>query len=111
MSILFFTTSTFSEEKFKLIEVSKKLSEPWGMTFVDNDNLLITEKSGSIMRIDMKTGKQNPIQHDLDFYYYGQGGLLDILYKDGYVYVSYSEDRGEGSTCLLYTSPSPRDRG
>ena len=70
--IVLFTTTVFSEE-IKLIEVSKKLSEPWGMTFVDDDNLLITEKTGSIMRIDMKTGQKIPIQHNLDFYYFGQG--------------------------------------
>jgi len=96
--IIFFVTPVFSDEKFKLIEISKKLTEPWGMTFVDDNNLLITEKTGGIIRIDMKTGEKFPIEHELDFYYYGQGGLLDILYKDGYVYVSYSEDRNNGST-------------
>ena len=95
--ILFIPISVHSEE-VKLIEVAKRLTEPWGMTFVDDNNLLITEKTGDIIRVDMKTGKKYPIKHELDFYYYGQGGLLDILYKDGYVYVSYSEDRGEGST-------------
>ena len=49
-----------------VIEVSKKLSEPWGMTFVDDNNLLITEKTGSIMRIDIKTGKKIPIQNSQD---------------------------------------------
>jgi quinoprotein glucose dehydrogenase len=96
--IIFFVTPVSSDEKFKLIEISKKLTEPWGMTFIDDNNLLITEKTGEIIRIDMKTGKKFPIEHELDFYYYGQGGLLDILYKDGYVYVSYSEDRNNGST-------------
>ena len=97
LSIVLFNTAVFSEE-IKLIEVSKGLSEPWGMTFIDDDNLLVTEKSGSILRIDIKTGKKIPIEHNLDFYYYGQGGLLDILYEDGYVYASYSEYRGDGST-------------
>ena len=92
-----FSTTVFSEE-IKLIEITKRLSEPWGMTFVDDNNLLITEKTGGIVRIDMITGEKFPIEHELDFYYYGQGGLLDILYKDGYVYVSYSEDREGGST-------------
>ncbi len=95
--LVLFSTSVVSEE-IKLIEVAKRLSEPWGMTFVDDNNLLITEKTGGIVRIDMTTGEKFPIEHELDFYYYGQGGLLDILYKDGYVYVSYSEDREGGST-------------
>lgn len=96
--ITFFSASTFSDEDIKLTEISKRLNEPWGMTFIDDNNLLITEKTGNIVRINMKSGEKFPIDHELDFYYYGQGGLLDILYKDNYVYVSYSEDRGEGST-------------
>ena len=39
----------------------------------------------------MKDGSKHRIEHELEFYYYGQGGLLDILYHDGYVYVSYSK--------------------
>ena len=62
LSIVLFNTAVFSEE-IKLIEVSKKLSEPWGMTFIDDDNLLVTEKGGSILRIDIKTGKKIPIEH------------------------------------------------
>ena len=33
----------------------------------------------------------------------GQGGLLDILYKDEFVYVSYSEDRGSGKSSTSIT--------
>ena len=28
----------------------------------------------------------------------GQGGLLDILFKKGFIYISYSEDRGDGKS-------------
>ena len=87
-----------SNQEIKLSEISSNLNEPWGMTFIDDDNLLITEKTGEIIRIDMKTGEKHSIDHDLDFFYYGQGGLLDILYKDDYVYVSYSEDREQGKS-------------
>mgnify|MGYP001227377600 FL=1 len=96
--ILFFITIPSYSDEIELIQVANRLSEPWGMSFIDDNNLLITEKTGDIIRVDMRTGKKYPIEHNLDFYYYGQGGVLDILYKDNYVYVSYSEDRGEGST-------------
>ncbi|MBS82606.1 MAG: glucose dehydrogenase [Gammaproteobacteria bacterium] len=95
--LFFISVPTFSED-IELIQVTNRLSEPWGMSFIDDNNLLITEKTGDIKRVDMTNGKRYTIEHNLDFYYYGQGGLLDILYKDEYVYVSYSEDRGEGST-------------
>ena len=88
--------TTVANKNFKLSEIAANLNEPWGMTFIDDNNLLITEKTGDIIQIDMSTGKKFSIDHELDFFYYGQGGLLDILYKDGYVYVSYSEDREQG---------------
>ena len=105
--LIFFAMMCFflevsSSEKFKLSEITGELSEPWGMSFVDDQTLLITEKTGDIVRIDTSNGNKYIIEHNLDYYYYGQGGLLDILYKDGYVYVSYSEDRenGDSSTSI-----------
>ncbi len=97
-SNIIFSQPLISNDNYKLSEISTKLSEPWGMTFIDDDNLLITEKTGEIIRIDIKTGEKHYIDHELEFFYYGQGGLLDILYEDGYVYVSYSEDREQGKS-------------
>ena len=37
-----------TEISFQLEELSKGLSHPWGMTFIDNENLLITEKNGRL---------------------------------------------------------------
>ena len=95
---LFSSSPAISDENINLIQISQGLYEPWGMSFIDDDNLLITEKTGDIVLLDMKDGSKHRIEHELEFYYYGQGGLLDILYHDGYVYVSYSEDRGNGRT-------------
>ncbi len=74
------------------------LKDPWGSTFVDENNILITEKSGKIKLIDIKNKHLNLISHNLNFLEYGQGGLLDILFKDNFVYVSYSENRGNWKT-------------
>ena len=98
LSLIYFSTGVSSNEKFKVLKITSGLSEPWGMSFVDDQTLLVTEKTGDIVRIDMNDGNKYIIEHNLDFYYYGQGGLLDILYKDGYVYVSYSEDRENGNS-------------
>lgn len=98
LALVYFSTGVSSNEKFKVLKITSELSEPWGMSFVDDQTLLVTEKTGDIVRIDMNNGNKYIIEHNLDFYYYGQGGLLDILYKDGYVYVSYSEDRENGNS-------------
>jgi|TARA_B100000925_G_scaffold95076_1_gene69212 glucose/arabinose dehydrogenase len=87
------------------IKLSKivDLENPWGSTFINNDELLVTEKYGSIKLINLKNKKVTSINHNIDFLVDGQGGLLDILYKDEFVYVSYSEDRGSGKSSTSIT--------
>ena len=55
-----------TEISFQLEELSKGLSHPWGMTFIDNENLLITEKSWRLLKINIATGKQIEINHQLN---------------------------------------------
>ena len=43
---------TITKTNFQLEEISKGLNYPWGMTFIDDNNLLITEKkSGRLVKI------------------------------------------------------------
>ena len=74
------------------------LKSPWGSTFIDKNNILITEKSGSIKLVNIKNKNINIITHNLNFLEHGQGGLLDILFKNNFIYISYTEDRGDGKT-------------
>ena len=87
------------------IKISKliDLENPWGSTFINNDELLVTEKYGSIKLINLKNKKVTSINHNINLLVDGQGGLLDILYKDEFVYVSYSEDRGSGKSSTSIT--------
>ena len=90
--ILFFSSNSFSQDyNFKKLV---KLDGPWGSSFLNDNELIVTEKSGKIKIIDVNLNKVSDIKHNLNFLDYGQGGLLDILFKDGFIYVSYSENRG-----------------
>ncbi len=74
------------------------LKDPWGSTFIDKDNILITEKGGNIKLVNVNNKNIYLINHNLNFLEHGQGGLLDILFKDNFVYISYSENRGNWKT-------------
>ncbi len=94
--IFFFTSKTFSQNyNFQKLA---KLDEPWGSSFINNDEIIITEKSGKIKIVNIKSFRVSEIHHNLNFLDYGQGGLLDILFKDNFVYISYSENRGNWKT-------------
>ena len=94
---LFFFSLSAEAEEFKLDKLVS-LNKPWGSTFVDNDHLLVTEQSGSIKLVNVNTKEINIIKHNLRFLEYGQGGLLDIIYQDNMVWISYSENRGDWKT-------------
>ena len=83
--ILFFSSNSFSQDyNFKRLV---KLDGPWGSSFLNDNELIVTEKSGKLKIIDLNLNKVSDIKHNLNFLDYGQGGLLDILFKDGFIYV------------------------
>ena len=93
---IFFCTSLKATE-FNLKKILN-LNEPWGSSFINENELLITEKSGIIKIINLKKKEISIIDHNLNVLEYGQGGLLDILFKDNVIWVSYTEDRGNYKT-------------
>ena len=75
------------------------LSIPWGMAFLPDGSMLITEKAGSI--IHYREGRKTEIQGVPPVYVRGQGGLMDIeLHPDyennGWIYLSYASEAGAG---------------
>jgi glucose/arabinose dehydrogenase len=74
------------------------LDTPWGSSFINKDEIIITEKNGKIKIININSGEVSEVDHNLNFLNVGQGGLLDIIHKDNFLWISYSEDRGDSKT-------------
>ena len=82
--------------------VTDGLQNPWGMAFLPNGDILVTEKAGSIRII--RDGKllEQQITGVPQVYDRGQGGLLDIelhpdFAKNQWIYLSYASEEGTGS--------------
>ena len=69
------------------------MDKPWSLTFIDNNQILITEKPGSIKLLNASEKNVKNIKHNLKILEDGQGGLLDILFHENTVFVTYSENR------------------
>ena len=67
---------------------------PFEKKYFDKEKIIFTEKEGKLYILNLKNKKISEIEHNLNVLEYGQGGLLDVLYKERYVYISYSENRG-----------------
>ncbi len=102
--IILSQTLSLKSEDFQLDQVISGLSKPWSLSFIDYNQILVTEKSGKILLINLKNKKIKKIDHNLNILEDGQGGLLEILYHKKKIFVSYSENRGEGKSSTSVAS-------
>lgn len=91
---------------FKVEIIAEKLGIPWGMLFLNQEELLWTEREGLIKKIHIPTGTITQITGGPVVYARRQGGLLDVILhpdfeKNKWIYFSYSiEKEGKQSTAL-----------
>jgi len=105
----FIISSTFLNAKnveFKVEVIVSNLSIPWGMTFLDDKRMLLTQRNGSIFILNVQTKKLTPILNRPNIYHYKQGGMLDVQIspnykKDAWIYFTYVKKlNGLGVTTL-----------
>ena len=96
--LFFFGFSNLYASEIKLEKIVDSLKKPWSLSFIDQDNVVITEKSGKLFTLNLTDKKISEIKHNLSILEDGQGGLLDVLYDKDQVYISYSESRGDWKT-------------
>lgn len=94
------------KQKFGVDTLTKELTNPWGIAFLPDGRILVTERAGEIRIV--KDGKLLPekIGNVPAVFANGQGGLMDIkLHPDyasnGWIYLTYSKPgEGGGGTVL-----------
>ena len=82
----------------KLEEVISGMDSPWSLSFISKNKIIISEKPGNLMIVNLEDKKIKRVNHNLEILEDGQGGLLEVLYHEEKVYVSYSENRGNGNS-------------
>ena len=97
-------TLNLKSDDLKFNQLISGLNSPWSLTFKNENEILITEKSGQILFANIKNNTIKKIKHNLDVLEDGQGGLLEILYYNETVFVSYSENRGNGKSSTSVAS-------
>ena len=78
--IFLFSTQFVYAESYSLNKISIDLVKPWGMSFIDDENLLVTQKSGEILKINLTSKEVISLKHNLKVLEVGwQGGMLHTL--------------------------------
>ena len=94
--ILFLTSEALAD--INLSKIKDGFQSPWSLSIVEEGKFLITEKSGNIILFNEAANNTKKIEHNLNIFEDGQGGLLDIFYENNFVYVTYSENMSKGFT-------------
>jgi aldose sugar dehydrogenase len=90
-----------TKQAVKVEAFASGLVHPWGLAFLPDGRLLVTERPGR-MRVVAKDGKLSPtLQGVPPVLAAGQGGLLDVALSPDFassrlIYFSYSEPRSAG---------------
>ncbi len=98
-------TEEGKKEEFQIITVAEGLEHPWGMAFLPDGSLLVTERAGRLLHIS--NGDISEISGLPEIHAGGQGGLLDIAlhpeFTDNHlVYMTFSQaGRGGSGTALM----------
>ena len=96
--LFFIIIPSLYAQEIKLEKITGSLDKPWSLSFIDSNNIIFTEKSGKLYILNLIDKKVTEIKHNLSVLEVGQGGLLDVLYHEQKVYISYSENRGDWKT-------------
>ena len=90
----------------KLEKVAEGFKFPWAFEFINDKELLLTEFSGHLKRVDIETGKSVDIAGLPEIETgRGQAGLLDVALHpqfggNGLIYFSYAISDGDGRSAL-----------
>lgn len=83
-------------------KVADSLNHPWGIAFLPDNRLLVTERAGALRILRADSTLSNPVPGTPKVFNVGQGGLLDVALhpnfeQNKYVYFTFS-DPGPDST-------------
>lgn len=97
---------TTDQEDYKAELVVDGIEIPWGMTWLPDGSMLVTDRSGELYHV--KNGQKTEIKNVPEVFAKNQGGLLDIMihpnYKtNGWIYITYSivDKKEKGSHTAL----------
>jgi aldose sugar dehydrogenase len=99
----------------EVVTVAKGLEHPWGLAFLPDGRMLVTERSGRLRIVTADSALSEPIAGVPEVYESGQGGLLDVAIDPDFannnlVYLSFSEPGGEGGGTAVARAQLAGDR-
>ncbi|MGH1384589.1 PQQ-dependent sugar dehydrogenase [Kordia sp.] len=97
---------TKDQEDYKAELVVDGIDVPWGMTWLPDGSMLVTDRSGELYHV--KDGQKTSVKNVPEVFARNQGGLLDVMIHpnyetNGWIYITYSivDKKEKGSHTAL----------
>ena len=99
-AFVFFGAHAAQTNDLQVTELASGLKNPWGMVFLPEGDVLVTERAGAIRRFSFNDGLSEPLTNVPKVDAVNQGGMLDIAIDPDYttnntIYFCYSK-AGDG---------------
>jgi len=83
------------KEAFKVETFADGFDIPWGMAFLPNKDLIVSDRNGSLWLVDYNSKIRTQIIGVPEVRYKGQGGLLDVqvhpnFIKNNFIYIGFT---------------------
>ena len=100
---------------FRLVPVGGPFDQAWGMAFLPDGRLLVTELDGNLRLLEPGGTPSEPLPGLPRIEAYGQGGLMDVVLDpdfaaNGRIYLSHILDTAKGMTTAVGTAVLDGDR-
>jgi glucose/arabinose dehydrogenase len=88
---------------YKIQEVASGLNFPWSLAFLPDGSLLVTERTGQLIKLTDDNVSMSINGLPTDIYVKGQGGLLDVVLhpdfsENRWIYISYATGTDDKNT-------------
>ena len=92
---------TSSAGKLEVETIATGLAYPWGLAFLPDGRMIVTEKPGRIRLVTREGQLSPPLAGTPEVWYSGQGGMLDVavdksFVQNGTIYFCYAERASGG---------------
>ncbi|MBD1400391.1 PQQ-dependent sugar dehydrogenase [Pelovirga terrestris] len=92
---------TTSSEQIRIVEITRGLEHPWGMAFLPDGRILVTERPGRLRLVENGQLLPQPVSGLPNIVAQGQSGLLDVALHPRFadnqlIYIAYTSTRSRG---------------
>jgi aldose sugar dehydrogenase len=100
------TVERSAKASYRLVTLATGLVQPWGIAFLPDGRMLITERPGRLRMFANGRLEPRPLSNVPEVYASGQGGLLDVCLHPNFVqnrvlYLSYSAQSDGGAATVV----------